>query len=146
METFAQFYERRSDYVYFMCSRLEFESETAQRLNQAVWRRIRRQLPQMRGKNEEQWLCSKIVDAHRKVARSTGWNANQNIAGVSEEQRVINAVMMLGLEYRWPLVFREFAGFGYSEIAGILGVPEGTVRARMGRARSLLRRFQEESN
>ena len=57
---------------------------------------------------------------------------------------MISALMRLSLEFRWPLVLREFAGFDYEDIADIIGIPEGTVRARMGRARALLNKYQED--
>ena len=144
MESFVDLYERRADYVYFMCSRLELDSDIAQRLTQAVWRRVRRQLPQLAGKREEHWLCSKIIDVHRKFSRKVATDESGKVAGLSEEQRLTSALMRLSLEFRWPLVLREFAGFDYDDIADIIGIPEGTVRARMGRARALLNKYQEE--
>ena len=97
MASFTDLYERRSDYVYFMCSRLEFDNEIAQRLTQAVWRRVRRQLPQLAGKREEHWLCSKIIDVHRKVSRKVASDESGKVAGLSEEQRMISALMRLSL-------------------------------------------------
>jgi len=43
-------------------------------------------------------------------------------------------------KYRLALVLRDVEGFAYEEIAQVLGIPGGTVRSRINRARSLLRR------
>lgn len=49
------------------------------------------------------------------------------------------AVLGLPDEFRETLVLREFHGFSYQEIADLQGVPVGTVRSRLARARDLLR-------
>lgn len=53
------------------------------------------------------------------------------------------AVAELDPEFREVLVLREFRDLPYEEIAAITGVPVGTVRSRLFRARSELRRRLE---
>jgi RNA polymerase sigma-70 factor (ECF subfamily) len=43
-------------------------------------------------------------------------------------------------KYRLALVLRDIEGLAYEEIADVLGVPGGTVRSRINRARSMLKR------
>ncbi|HEY2956388.1 MAG TPA: sigma-70 family RNA polymerase sigma factor [Candidatus Eisenbacteria bacterium] len=43
-------------------------------------------------------------------------------------------------KYRLALVLRDIDGLTYEEIAQVLGVPGGTVRSRINRARSMLKR------
>ncbi len=43
-------------------------------------------------------------------------------------------------KYRLALVLRDIDGLAYEEIAQILGIPGGTVRSRINRARGMLRR------
>ena len=45
----------------------------------------------------------------------------------------------IGDEHREILVLKELEGFRYTEIAGILGIPEGTVASRLFHARRALR-------
>jgi RNA polymerase sigma-70 factor (ECF subfamily) len=45
----------------------------------------------------------------------------------------------IGPEHREIVVLKELEGFRYSEIAQILGIPEGTVASRLYHARSALR-------
>jgi RNA polymerase sigma-70 factor (ECF subfamily) len=58
----------------------------------------------------------------------------------SETQRIVReALAALPEEYRTALVLKEMEGFRYEEIAEIVGVPIGTVRSRIHRARQELR-------
>ncbi|MFM7231878.1 MAG: RNA polymerase sigma factor [bacterium] len=41
-------------------------------------------------------------------------------------------------KYRLPLVLRDIEGLSYEEIAEVLGLPGGTVRSRINRARAML--------
>lgn len=43
-------------------------------------------------------------------------------------------------KYRLALVLRDIEGLPYEEIAQVLGIPGGTVRSRINRARSMLKR------
>jgi len=43
-------------------------------------------------------------------------------------------------KYRLALVLRDIEGLAYEEISQVLGVPGGTVRSRINRARGMLRR------
>jgi len=45
----------------------------------------------------------------------------------------------LSPEHREVVVLRELEGMSYDEIAGVLGVPRGTVESRLFRAREKLR-------
>lgn len=57
---------------------------------------------------------------------------------VADEHAVRQALERVPEPYREALVLREFDGLGYDEIAERLGVPVGTVRSRIARARDLL--------
>jgi RNA polymerase sigma-70 factor (ECF subfamily) len=69
---------------------------------------------------------------------------------LGEEQRheaVRRAVSLLPLLYREPLVLFYFAGEDVAEVARILAIPAGTVKARLHRGRELLReRLQKWMN
>lgn len=53
--------------------------------------------------------------------------------------RVARAVRHLTPLYREVIVLRDYQDLSYEEIAGVLGVPRGTVMSRLHRARALLR-------
>lgn len=138
MQSFEQLYESRADDLFFLCQRLEENEERVEMLFLDVWRRVRRDLLQLSGEAEEKWLCRKLVESHRRIHRK---HPPQEDTGV--ESSIMSAVTSLGLEYRWPLVLKESVDFGYGELAEILGIPERTVRTRIARARSLVRRHLE---
>jgi RNA polymerase sigma-70 factor (ECF subfamily) len=64
-----------------------------------------------------------------------------------EERRLQRALDRLSPEHRAVLVLKEIEGQKYEEMAAILGVPIGTIRSRLHRARLELRELlsQEES-
>ncbi len=64
-------------------------------------------------------------------------------AGLEREQlqgEVGRAIATVPEKYRLALVLRDIEGLSYEEIAEVLGVPGGTVRSRINRARSMLKR------
>jgi RNA polymerase sigma-70 factor (ECF subfamily) len=61
-----------------------------------------------------------------------------------QEQRVHRALARLSPEHKAVLVMKELEGQKYEEIAEALGVPIGTVRSRLHRARLELRELLEQ--
>lgn len=61
------------------------------------------------------------------------------LQGASARQ-VQDALEALPPEFREAIVLRELEGLSYSEIAGLCGVPVGTVMSRLARARQRLER------
>ena len=55
------------------------------------------------------------------------------------------ALGALPAEYRKVFELREFEGLEYREISNILGVPVGTVRSRLSRARAQIRVITDET-
>ncbi|MFD1557251.1 sigma-70 family RNA polymerase sigma factor [Paraburkholderia silviterrae] len=64
-------------------------------------------------------------------------------------KQVNKALSMLSLEHREIIVLREIEELSYKEIAGIVGIPMGTVMSRLGRGRqqlaSILARMGQEA-
>lgn len=54
------------------------------------------------------------------------------------EQQLQRALQALPLEFREVMVMRELEELSYKQIAGIVGIPIGTVMSRLGRGRKLL--------
>lgn len=58
-----------------------------------------------------------------------------------ERARIVQeALLALRFEHRSVLVLREVEGLTCEEVARALGVPEGTVKSRLSRAREAMRR------
>jgi RNA polymerase sigma-70 factor (ECF subfamily) len=63
--------------------------------------------------------------------------------GLEREQlqgEVGRAIATVPEKYRLALVLRDIEGLAYEEIAEVLGLPGGTVRSRINRARGMLQR------
>jgi RNA polymerase sigma-70 factor (ECF subfamily) len=55
------------------------------------------------------------------------------------DQMVLAALGRLDAEYRAVLVMRDIEGFDYQQMADVLGLPLGTLKSRLFRARMALR-------
>ena len=72
-----------------------------------------------------------------RAAREAGESAPAT--GLAEERiRLQEAVDLLPTKLRQPFVLIEILGFDYRETADVLGVPVGTLKSRMHRARAAL--------
>ena len=56
------------------------------------------------------------------------------------DEEVQRAIHGLPTEYRAAVILSDLQGLRYAEIAGLLGVPEGTVKSRLFRGRRILQR------
>jgi RNA polymerase sigma-70 factor (ECF subfamily) len=56
----------------------------------------------------------------------------------AERDTVRRALELLPLEFREVIILREVQGLSYKEIAGVVGIPVGTVMSRLNRARRRL--------
>ena len=52
-----------------------------------------------------------------------------------------DALAVLPLQFREVIILRELEDLSYREIAGVVGVPVGTVMSRLARGRAMLRRL-----
>jgi DNA-directed RNA polymerase specialized sigma24 family protein len=129
MADFADFYKAQVAYVYRLCYRLEGEAGKAERLLAEVWKKIFESFPEQG--DVSVLLCRHVAHAHRRLARAV----DVGTTGSATEA----AVAKLAPEYRLPLVLKEAAGLSYPNIALALDIPQSTVRARLGRARGLIR-------
>ncbi len=62
----------------------------------------------------------------------------------ADREQVRQAVEQLPAEFREVIVLRELEDLSYREIAGIAGIPMGTVMSRLARARKMLQQTLSE--
>jgi RNA polymerase sigma-70 factor (ECF subfamily) len=67
------------------------------------------------------------------------------VEGMQLERVVKKAIAQLEPEFREVLVLRDVEDLSYEEIAGITGLPDGTVKSRIHRARGQLRALVEKA-
>ncbi len=79
------------------------------------------------------------------AAAASPWGANpaaspeHALQQRADHQKVRGALNQLPVEFRELIVLRELEGLSYKEIAGVAGIPLGTVMSRLARARQQLR-------
>ena len=93
-------------------------------------RSLPRWLPVLRGRGEDRAPEAEISD------RSP--DPEQALLAQEAEERLQKAIDALPSKYREVFVLRQSQELSYEEIAGLLGLPLGTVEVRLFRARRLL--------
>ena len=145
-------------FLYTVAYRLTGDHEDAQDLAQEVLLRVRRGLGTYRPGSREGWLSrittNVFLDEVRRRRRRPVLplppdpDAVVPPAPASDDPSVASelplevqsALAALPVDFRVPVVLCDVSGLSYQEIADALGVPLGTVRSRIHRGRSLLRR------
>ncbi|MEA4894702.1 MAG: sigma-70 family RNA polymerase sigma factor [Oscillospiraceae bacterium] len=97
------------------------------------------------------WLCRILINECYKICR-----ANKRVVALEDymeaeyppEQQndlgLFDAVMELKTELRLVVVLHYIEGFQTAEMAGMLKIPEGTVKSRLSRARTELKSVLEK--
>ncbi len=78
------------------------------------------------------------LDEDFELTLTSGDNIEQNISDKRLEDKIINLLNQLAEEQRTAYILCEIDSKNYEEIASITGVPIGTVRSRIFRARQFL--------
>ncbi|HLL89388.1 MAG TPA: sigma factor-like helix-turn-helix DNA-binding protein, partial [Tepidisphaeraceae bacterium] len=71
--------------------------------------------------------------------RAGGAGPAERVENRERDEMVVAALGRLDAEYRAVLVMRDVEGFDYQQMADILGLPLGTLKSRLFRARLALR-------
>ena len=74
------------------------------------------------------------------VLADTTENRDRTLEREQLQDTIGRAIATIPEKYRLSLVLRDIEGLAYEEIALVLGIPGGTVRSRINRARSMLKR------
>jgi RNA polymerase sigma-70 factor, ECF subfamily len=115
-----------------------------------AWRHFDRFQP---GTNCKAWLFRIMLNCwstrHQQVRQEAiQFFPEQYADSIAGERRAVtrfsteeiqNAIDLLKEDYRTVLILFAVEGFSCKEIAGILGIPIGTVMSRLSRARSLVK-------
>ena len=157
---FKTLYETNVDRVFRLCFRMVGDETQAKEFTQDAFVRVWECLDQFRGDAAfSTWLHSiavsvvlnglRKVDRHRKRERSledAGFlGTNQKGAEPGVADRLNEAVDGLPEIYRTVFLMYDLEGFPHGEIAETLGVAVGTSKARLFRARELLRQALGEA-
>lgn len=146
-------YDMHASRVYSLAYRLSGDAEKAREFTQDTFIRAFSRLSQFRGDAAfSTWLHRIVVtivsNARRseiRFAREVALEEAHSIEVTAPEadpdlkECIARAVERLSDAYRTTLIMHDIEGYTHAEIAGILGVPEGTCKSRLSAARAQLR-------
>jgi len=155
--------------VYNLVFRMLGNREEAEDLAQEIFVKIFKKIDSFRGdsslstwiyrvasnmcKNRQQYLGRRYHNRPSKIGleesslgdeqsfRTTGRvsRPDELVEGYQMEQLIQTAISELDEEHRLILILRDIQGISYEEIASIVGLPLGTVKSRLHRARMSLK-------
>lgn len=171
---FSQIVKIFQNEIYNMAMYITQNREDALDASQEVFIKLWRSLPGFRGECSIKSYIMKLtkntsLDIVRKQSRNQstsltvenekGDEVEIDIADDSEDsnpeksylrqekiQKVRDAIGKLDIDQRQIIIMRDINGMSYCEIADTLGINEGTVKSRLNRARSELKKILLEGN
>ncbi|MFC7546746.1 RNA polymerase sigma factor [Plantactinospora sp. GCM10030261] len=165
-EAFGVLFDRHSKAVYNHCFRLTASWATAEDTTQSTFLITWRKRDQVRLVNDSllPWLLSVATNAVRDERRSARrWlaalmrlpperDAAVEVADLAADRvddmrrmhTVLRAVRRLPRAEREALMLCVWSSVSYADAAAVLGITEGSVRARVSKARSRLKRLLSE--
>ena len=107
-----------------------------------------RALDRFRGEcADKTWLVRILINECKGVLRTRGrcvpLEQDADEAAPETDGELYAALAALDEKYRLPVTLHYIEGFRTSEIAGMMRLPEGTVKTRLRRAREILRKELE---
>lgn len=160
---FAQLVEAYQGPVYRLGLRMGLSPADAEEAAQNAFIAAWRGLPQFRGESKfSTWLyrlaSNAAVDVLRREKKyehqadveelrqaDEGPSPQEQLERQETQQTVRRCLAALPLEYRQVLVLRYLQQMRYQEIAEALGLPEGTVKSRINRAKAQLKELLADS-
>lgn len=84
-----------------------------------------------------------ILDHHTTAQRPTEEELEERLESLELQKIIRRGIDELPIDYKAVIVLRHIQDFSYNEISAILDLPMGTIKARIFRARKLLKNFLE---
>lgn len=154
--SFEELYARYATDVLRICYFYLGNREQAEDVCQDVFVKLISTQPELVEGKEKAWLLKVALNRCKDLWRS-GWArrvmlghpAFELIPGPDElkereqKQAIMGAVNQLPGDFKDVILLHYYQGYGITEIATILGLPEGTISSRLSRARTKLQRIME---
>jgi RNA polymerase sigma-70 factor (ECF subfamily) len=167
-QAFARLVALHEGMVFNLAARLTGDPEEARDVSQDVFLQVYRTLGRFEGRSSlKTWIYRIVVNHchnrhrfwrrrkrdmvrpleeltaadHARLAASSieGASPYEQLRRREREKKVQQALLRLSFEHRAILLLREAEGLSVEDIASALGLPEGTVKSRLARAREALR-------
>lgn len=168
---FEALMEKHMGIIYNIALRMTANQDDAEDMTQEIMIKIFRSLGSFKGNSKfSTWIyrvaVNTCLDELKKKKNKKHLSLDAEISGDDGENQieikddspspeklaeqnelrdmVAAAVKLLSDEHRAVIVLRDIRGMSYSEIAGILGCSDGTVKSRISRARAQLKMILEK--
>ncbi len=168
---FEALMEKHMGIIYNIALRMTANKDDAEDMTQEIMIKIFRSLGSFKGNSKfSTWIyrvaVNTCLDELKKKKNKKHLSLDAEISGDDGENQieikddspspeklaeqnelrdmVAAAVKLLSDEHRAVIVLRDIRGMSYSEIAGILGCSDGTVKSRISRARAQLKMILEK--
>jgi RNA polymerase sigma-70 factor (ECF subfamily) len=146
-------YDTHAPRLYALAYRMSGDAEKAREFTQDTFIRAFSRLSQFRGDAAfSTWLhrimVTVVSNARRseiRFGREVGLDeahaieVNTPSAEPDLKECIAKALEKLSEVYRTTIIMHDIQGYTHAEIAGILGVPEGTCKSRLSAARAQMR-------
>ena len=149
-ELFERLYTQYADDVLRVAYFYLGDKQKAEDVCQDVFMRLLTRTPEIQEGHEKAWLLKVALNRCRDLWRAA-WvkrvvlgspfeciPAPDEIAQRTEKTDLMEAVFKLNPTFKEVILLHYYQGFGISEIAQMLDLPEGTISSRLSRARKKL--------
>ncbi|MFD6209039.1 RNA polymerase sigma factor SigY [Peribacillus sp. NPDC060253] len=153
-EALAELFQVTYPFLLKYLLKLTFSLQNAEDLAQETFSKAIENLPKFKGTSKfSTWLISiatrLYLDQKRKQKREINWlKQEQSVRKLKWETQsntqawddVMEALGHLNDDLRVPIILKHYYGFSYEEIAGIIKIPEGTVKSRVHKGIKTIRK------
>ena len=151
MATFEELYERYATDVLRVCYFYLGDRQKAEDVCQDVFVRLITTSPTLQEGREKAWLLKVALNRCRDLWRGAWLKrvvlgspafelvpAPDEIDSLAEKQEIIQAINQLPATFKEVILLHYYQGYGISEIAEMMELPEGTISSRLSRGRKKL--------
>lgn len=154
---FEELYEKYANDVLRVSYFYLGDRQQAEDVTQDVFVRLLTNTPELVPGKEKAWLLKVALNRCRDLWRAA-WvkrvvlgspamelaPAPGNLEDRLEKQELLSSIRKLPADFRDVILLHYYQGYGISEIAQMLNVPEGTISSRLSRGRKKLEEILKE--
>ena len=151
MVYFEELYERYATDVLRVCYFYLGDRQKAEDVCQDVFVRLITTSPQLQEGREKAWLLKVALNRCRDLWRGAWLKrvvlgspafelvpAPDEIDSLADRQEIMQAINQLPTAFKEVILLHYYQGYGISEIAEMMELPEGTISSRLSRGRKKL--------
>ena len=151
MAYFEELYERYATDVLRVCYFYLGDRQKAEDVCQDVFVRLITTSPQLQEGREKAWLLKVALNRCRDLWRGAWLKrvvlgspafelvpAPDEIDSLADRQEIMQAINQLPTTFKEVILLHYYQGYGISEIAEMMELPEGTISSRLSRGRKKL--------